>query len=268
MAHPLHFSEVAGPGADRTAFVLHGILGAGNNWRSFARALVERCPRWRLVLVDLRCHGDSGLAPPPHTVTACADDLVALAARIGAPERVLGHSFGGKVALRYGELEAPDEVWVFDATPSAWPPDKADESDVARVIRSLRQIPLPLARREDLVERMTAMGFGPMLTGWMTTNLRRGPAGLTWKFDLDAVEELLGDYMSLDMRPWLDDPWRSTRVHLVRAALSDRWRPEELTWLEDRADEERLWLHTLADAGHWLHVDNPKGLLDLVARYL
>ncbi|RME20698.1 MAG: alpha/beta hydrolase, partial [Deltaproteobacteria bacterium] len=59
-------SRTVGPDdAPRSAWVLHGILGSGNNWRAFGRRLVERAPGWKLRLVDLRNHGDTGPAPPP-----------------------------------------------------------------------------------------------------------------------------------------------------------------------------------------------------------
>lgn len=52
---------------DRTLFVLHGLLGCGRNWRSWAKRLVEGAAAaapaaggpWRALLVDLRCHGAS-----------------------------------------------------------------------------------------------------------------------------------------------------------------------------------------------------------------
>ena len=78
---------------------LHGILGSGANWRTFARRFVEAKPTWRAVLVDLRKHGASQDFPAPHTLVACADDLRALEKSIGRFDGVLGHSFGGKVAL-------------------------------------------------------------------------------------------------------------------------------------------------------------------------
>ena len=81
--------------------LLHGIYGACRNWGSVARRLVRARPDWSVVLVDLRSHGRSPRLSP-HTLDACADDLLRLEARLVLPaDAVLGHSFGGKVALVY-----------------------------------------------------------------------------------------------------------------------------------------------------------------------
>ncbi len=99
MTHLSHeIVEAPGGAPDRQLFVLHGIYGAGRNWGTVARRLVRARPRWRCVLVDLRSHGRS---PPlrPHTLEACAEDLLRLEDRVGAADGVLGHSFGGKVAM-------------------------------------------------------------------------------------------------------------------------------------------------------------------------
>src|SRR5688572_9540342 len=83
---------------------LHGILGSGATWRTFARALVKDRPEWGAVLVDLRLHGDSTGFPPPHTVAAAAADVHELFSVVPGPVRgVLAHSFGGKVALSLAE---------------------------------------------------------------------------------------------------------------------------------------------------------------------
>ena len=44
-------------GANKTMAFLHGILGSGSNWRSFAKRLVQDKPGWRALLIDLRKHG-------------------------------------------------------------------------------------------------------------------------------------------------------------------------------------------------------------------
>ena len=100
-----------------TVYILHGILGSALNWWGFCRRLSRVRPGLRLVLADLRCHGRSPPFAPPHTVDACARDLLELAGETGPPDAVVGHSFGGKVALAYLRHAAPREVWSLDSTP-------------------------------------------------------------------------------------------------------------------------------------------------------
>ena len=73
-----HVAAVGAASATVDVLVLHGILGSGRNLRSFAQRLAQARPELRLWLVDLRNHGDSQGAPPPHTIAACCDDLDAL----------------------------------------------------------------------------------------------------------------------------------------------------------------------------------------------
>ncbi|KAM0917182.1 hypothetical protein ACQ4PT_009621 [Festuca glaucescens] len=97
-----------------TAFVLHGLLGSGRNWRTFSRTLAsqlrDRSPsdEWKMVLVDLRNHGNSARIKrlsPPHNMSSAAKDLADLVKTRGWtwPDVVVGHSMGGKVALDFAE---------------------------------------------------------------------------------------------------------------------------------------------------------------------
>jgi esterase len=257
---------VAGADArgDRVAFLLHGILGSGRNWRTFARRLAASAPTWSFVLVDLRNHGASEGARAPHSVAATADDLAALAARVGRPAVVIGHSFGGKVAASYAARhpEGLARVWVLDSRLDALTERDALGSDVATVIRHLERIPLPIARREDLVAALQSAGFSAELAGWMTTNLRRTDGGLVWAFDLDAVREMIEDYWRVDLEPALSDP--ALPLSLVRAGRSDRW-PSEVIERYARRAHPGVEFHLLPDAGHWLHIDDPDGLHRLIA---
>ena len=139
---------------------------------------------------------------------------------------------------------------------------QAGDSEVLAVVRALRELPLPFDRREDLRQALLDRGFSASLAAWMTTNLRHGEGGLVWRFDLDPVEALLLDYAQVDLWPWLDSPERHTPVELLRAERSDRWTPELLARLA--SPPPLLRLHTLADAGHWVHVDQPQALRALL----
>lgn len=255
-AHEVVEAPGASPG--RCAFVLHGILGSRGNWRGFARAMARAYPGWRWVLVDLRGHGESHGAAGPHTVAACAADLDRLAVALGVrPAAVVGHSFGGKVALAYARdhgrgLEA---VWSLDS-----PPGKSDAGaaggEVARVIEAIRAAPMPVSSRQVVVRHFEAAGFGEGIARWMTTNLRRGAAGFEWVFDLAVVDALLADYRGVDLWPFLDAPPLSLAVHLLVATRGGRWSSGELARVDGLAD---VGVHRL-DAGHWVHVDDPGGV--------
>lgn len=263
------------PAAPRQAWFLHGILGSGSNWRGFARRLVERHPAWRCVLVDQRNHGDSTDATPPHTLSTCADDLWELAAARGGgpPAMLVGHSFGGKVALTFAGQAlrlgatgpgALEQVWVLDAFPSAWPGDPDQDAEVVAVMAALRAIPQPLPRREEVVTHLRAGGFSADLAQWMTTNLRRVEGGYTWRFDLDAAREMIADYFRADLWPVLHQAGDALRIDVVRAERSLRWSPEELARFAALPPDGGVRLHLLPDSGHWVHVDNPDGLMALL----
>lgn len=247
---------------EHVAFVIHGILGSGRNWRTFARKLAARAPAWTFVLVDLRNHGESSAPPPPHTIAATADDLARLAASVGRPRVVIGHSFGGKVAACYAARH-PDglhRVWVLDSRLDAVP--ATGDNEVAAVIRALRDVPSPLQSREDLVAALTSSGFSTALAQWMTTNLRRTDSGLVWSFDLDGVTQMIDDYWQTDLESLLEDP--RLPLSILRAGRSDRWERAVVERYRDRA-HPGVEHHVLPDAGHWVHVDDPDGLLALLA---
>jgi pimeloyl-ACP methyl ester carboxylesterase len=69
----------------------------------------------------------------------------------------------------------------------------------------------------------------------------------------------------------LDPPQRdgssACEVHVVRAERSTRWPAETESALVKRSETagSRLRYHVLPNAGHWLHVDNPVGLRDVIA---
>jgi esterase len=240
-------------------WLLHGILGSGRNWRSFGRRLQKQRPDLTITLVDLRGHGASKGFTAPHTVRACADDLVALSDVIGVPAVVCGHSFGGKVALELAtrELRGLAEVWTLDSPPGTGPtvPGQIDQ-----LIGSLRGIQMPVANRVDVQELLIGQRYSAMLAGWMTTNLERVDGGLGWRFDLDAVEQLLADYFEHDMWPVLTSDSISVVRRVLRAARSDRFSAADARRLADASDAGTCVAGVLADAGHWLHVDNPDGL--------
>lgn len=265
MAFLLAHDCVGAPVGAPTVLVAHGILGNRGNWRSFSRRLAEQLPGWCVVTVDLRHHGDSRNPPPPDTVAACGEDLAHLADHLGvAPQVTIGHSFGGKVVLAHAARfpSGLASCWVLDAPPG--PGHRGGEDhEVLRVLAALRDIPLPLRRREQIVDELLQRGLSRPTALWMTTNLLATPEGYVYRFDLDGVERLLRSYFEFDGWPVLAGSGL-TRFEVVRAQRSDRWDDASLARFQALDHHGATRLHTLPDAGHWLHADNPDGLLALM----
>ena len=184
----LHHEIITAPGAapSRRMLLLHGIYGAGRNWGSVARRLVRARPAWGVVLVDLRSHGRSPRMAP-HTVEACADDLLRLERMLEGPaDAVLGHSFGGKVALLHARrrpkgpaAKGPAQLWIIDSAPGAGRPG----GGAWRMLGVLRRHPGPFGSRAEVVAAVEAEGFGRLVANWMATNAVRTVDGLAWRVD-------------------------------------------------------------------------------------
>lgn len=278
----LHHERISGGAAPTATLLLtHGMFGTGGNWRSIARAVLARRPDWSALLVDLRLHGRSEPGTPPHTVAACADDLAALIAQqasTGPPMRaVCGHSFGGKVvlALRAAGGAATvevdvDQTWVLDASPSARPGGwDAPDNQVRAVWDSLVLLDRSWARRDDLVTALGERGHAPALAAWLAMNLApvAGVVGLRLRFDLPALRALVLDYLAVDLWPAVVDPTLAGEVHVVVATRATTVGADDRARLAALPPSARVHTH-LVDAGHWLHLDAPAAVVELLATQL
>jgi pimeloyl-ACP methyl ester carboxylesterase len=267
----LHHERIARSGSapSQALLLTHGIYGAGSNWRSIARRLVERRPQWAVELVDLRQHGRSEPGDPPHDIAACAGDLAALAGELGDVRAIAGHSFGGKVVLATRALAPAGlrQTWVLDASPSARPAAEGDPDNlVAGVLRLMEGLPRTWATREEFVAAVEAAGHERPLAQWLAMNLVPAEQGrLASRLDLGAIRAMLADYYARDLWPALLDPALPGEVELVIADRS----PSLIAADRARLAEAPPHVHVHhIEAGHWLHIDAPGAVVDLFARQL
>ena len=93
----VHVQEL---GEGPAVVMIHGLLvGSLASWYFTAAPDLARAHRVRMY--DLRGHGRSGRADTGFDTRTLAGDLDALTADLPAPFDVVGHSWGGLVALRY-----------------------------------------------------------------------------------------------------------------------------------------------------------------------
>ncbi|CAI5474775.1 unnamed protein product [Closterium sp. Yama58-4] len=292
-----------------TAVLIHGILGSGTNWGSFARRLATEFPAWQFLCVDLRCHGASTAASRhlgPHSVQSAAKDVLHLMGRLRITPRILiGHSFGGKVALSMIDQAAKPmpsaiKVWVLDATPGKVRAGGDGEDHPADLIDALRGMPPLILDRSEVVNSLLSQGFSKPIAQWMTTNLTRthlpsldllqdlppsqqqlheeaarvasrGQAAYGWAFDLDGIAQMYSSYETTNLWHLVEDVPEGVHINFLRAERSlHRWARDDIRRILG-AEQEAMGhgaavrMHVLEDAGHWVHTDNPDGLFQILA---
>ncbi|KAH6806136.1 alpha/beta-Hydrolases superfamily protein [Perilla frutescens var. frutescens] len=240
---------------------------------------------WRMVMVDLRNHGKSaeieGLLAP-HNLENAAKDLANMVRAEGWdwPDVVIGHSMGGKIAMQFAQscangdygdnVSLPKQLWVLDSVPGKLIP-RNEEGEVEKVLQILQSLPSEIPSRKWLVDHMLKLGFSKSLSEWIGSNLKKSGEHETWAFNLDGAVQMFSSYSEMDYWPLLEHPPNGMEIDIVRAEKSGRWDTDIIQQLERlssrRVDETKgkVSVHVLPNAGHWVHVDNPKGLLEIVA---
>ena len=246
-------------------YLLHGFFGSGRNWSAIARGVVRARPDWDAVLVDLRLHGESRGAQPPHTVQSCGADVARLAAFLppsGGPSALLGHSFGGKVALSAtGVIDPPcAQTWVIDSTPSAG----ATAAGAQSMMRLLTQIPGPFESRRAGADAVEQGGFPRFVAEWMATNLVRTDDGFEWRFDMAELHALLTDFFRTDAWNQVENPPDGCEVRFVRATRDSILSESDASRIERMQSEGHPVQLDALEGGHWLNMDNPDGLIALI----
>lgn len=251
----LHF-ERFGHGAP--VLILHGLFGSAANWRTVAKALGEH---YCVYAVDQRNHGRS-----PHADSLSYDDLaadaVAFLDRHGIERAaVIGHSMGGKAAMRLA-LGEPDRVAaliVVDIVPS-----RRSTEGLRPVLDALLAVdPSSCATREDVERRLASRIADVRLRRFLLMNLTRAPNGtLRWRLNLRAIaESFTGLAGPIDSAGSYGGPTLFVRGGLS-PYVSDRDRPD-IERLFPRAD-----VVTIEGAGHWVHAEAPNQFLEIVGGFL
>ena len=271
----LNHELLTAPGAEpkRLIVFLHGILGTGANLRSHAKRLISAQPESGALLMDLRAHGQSLGVEGADTVENAAADVAQTARASSLPvEAVVGHSFGGKVALAFAahhpELK---HVLTLDSAPGPRLDARGSEATV-RVVSMLRELKGPWAKREDFVADVEAHGQSKGLAQWLAMNLDRRAQGFEFALELSRIDALLDDYFRVDLWPLVERAAQTRagpHFHLVIGMKSKVYEHDDRVRAQQLESESDGYVTVdLLDAGHWVHVDDAQGVAEALQRRL
>ncbi len=258
----------------------HGGFDFAGTFDAFAPLLADA--GYRVISWDHRGHGDSDHAPLYSWHADLRDALAVLNSVTSAPIPMIGHSKGGAVLMQLCEAR-PNRVLRYvniDGMPSRFrAPDVADhertrmrESEIRSWLdRRLRadQLERKPGSLDDLARRRGRMN--PRLSEeWLRylvpIGARHDADGWRWK--LDPIMRFGG------FGPWRPD-WYLERlpgfpVPLLGILATVQ---EEMGWGTSKSDLERYLpraaeIVEFDDSGHFVHIEHPRGVADLVVGFL
>jgi esterase len=266
----LHFETVDSGTSPpmRTVCFIHGILGQGANLRTLAKRLVQQQqPQLRVLLVDLRAHGASLGCEGDDTVQQCAQDIAELAGHTEPVVTALvGHSFGGKVALAASQAIATlNQVVLIDSNPGSRLSARGSEGTI-RIVELLERQSGPFATRNAFVEAVVKEGQPASVGQWLAMQLRVDADGFRFALDMKRIRRLLHSYFDEDLWPLIEAA-RKPSMHLIVASRSEVFEPADIARAERASAVAAVTVDTI-DAGHWVHVDAFEALLAVLQRRL
>lgn len=238
--------------------ILHGLFGAGRNWAGIAKALGQS---YQVFLPDARNHGASSWAETMSYPDMAGDVLALIEREKLLRPVIIGHSMGGKTAMSLA-LQHPRAVGalaVIDIAPVAY----ADQ--FSPYVSAMRGLDVASAANRGEVRQALAhsLGGGAPID-FLMQNLRRHDERFDWRLNLMAVATC--------MRDLCDFPEPLMRLRhggpalFVAGANSDYVRPESRAGIQRMFPAARI--EQLANAGHWVHADQPQALLTSLRAWL
>jgi pimeloyl-ACP methyl ester carboxylesterase len=136
----------------------------------------------------------------------------------------------------------------------------------------LQTLPERFDTRDAFIDYVVGRGADRSIAMWLAMNVKQAEDGRGYmmRVDVPAMRQLLDDYFQRDAWSVIEDPARTAKIHIVVAGKSDALDNAEraLANRVAQASPDRTWVHVLADAGHWVHVDAPDELFTLIASYM
>lgn len=244
---------------DRPAVVLlHGLFGSSSNWGAVARHLA---PNFRVLVPDLRNHGQSPHDPDNSYRAMVSDVLALLDAQDMAGATLVGHSMGGKVAMHLA-LNHPQRVTglaVVDMSPVSY------SHDFNEVLAAFRAVDLArLGNRSDADAQMAHRVTIPGVRAFLLQNLVKRDGTWAWRLNLDALAASQAEILGFPAQ----SPGASYTgpAAFIYGELSDYVKQEyepEIRRLFPAAS-----LCPVPRAGHWVYAEQPEGFMTCLDEYL
>lgn len=250
------YSKIEGSG--RPLLILHGFLGMSDNWKTLGTRWSEA--GYEVHLLDLRNHGRS-LHSEEFNYKVMAQDVFDYCKEKKLNSiYLMGHSMGGKVAMVFSTTypEMVEKLIIADIGPKAYKPHHEEILEGLSAV-NFQEKPERSEVDEIVSKYVSDIGTRQFL---LKSLYWKSPGQLAYRFNLPVFltnKESIGEELNQD-------------ALYQGATLFLRGEKSRYILDDDFAEIERHFpqadIVTIANAGHWLHAENPDDVYSEVLNFL
>ncbi len=228
--------------------IIHGLFGMSDNWNTLGKKFAKYC---KVHLIDLRNHGRSPHSDDFNYDVMCDDVLEYIQDNNIVNPIILGHSLGGKVAMKFS-FTYPDKIVkliVADISPRRYNTDF-----VQSLLRTLYKLPLEnFEKREEIDNLLSGNYEDKAMRLFLLKNLYRNEnKQFAWRFN---IEVLLEKVSNIQEAGFIDGVCKIP-THFIRGENSKYITTEDELIINKHFSD--FSITTIDGAGHWLHAEQPE----------
>lgn len=249
----LHYKEYGQEG--QVILIVHGIFGSLDNWHTVAKQLGER---YHVFTLDMRNHGYS-----PHSdemsLSLMAEDIKEFIRNKNLENIcLLGHSMGGKVAMKFTESNPNllEKLIVVDIAPKSY---KAGHQPY---FRAYREIDLTVIEsRKALDEAFTKYEKNFGVRQFLMKNIVSKEGGYKLKINIDGIERGYNEIVGSINLEQIDLP-----TLFIAGAKSNYIQEEDYKSINGIFSN--VHFNEIPHAGHWVHAENKEDFVEAVIQFM
>ncbi|WP_291726412.1 alpha/beta fold hydrolase [Bernardetia sp.] len=259
----LNYKELGSSNA-QPLLILHGVFGSLDNWLTLGRQFAEH---YQVFLIDQRNHGRS-----PHHVEmdyiVLANDLQIFIEEHQLKNPLLiGHSMGGKVVMQYA-LSYPngfDKMIVVDIAPREY-----NISHHENILSGLKAIDIDtLKNRGDADTKLGEYVDEEGTRMFLLKNLARTKDGFEWKMNLPVLEKSIhkiGGAVTTNKQIPTSVEANEKEILFIDGGESRYIQEKDIPMIKKLFPNAKV--HTIEEAGHWVHAQAPEEFFKVVMNFL
>ena len=244
-------------GDGKPLVILHGLLGSLDNWVTVSKYLAKK---YKVYIIDLPNHGKS-YHTKYFSYENMANDLDSFFVENGLTKfSLLGHSMGGKLALKYVDMfeDKIDKLILVDIANKNY--EYTRFNHVFDAIFSISLNNLETRKDADSIVSEIIKNAGER--NFVLKNLKRTNQGFEWSPNINL---LYSNLSAISSKIILNNKVKNSTL-LILGENSNYFTDQDKNNLSN--EFEKYLIKSVKNSGHWVHAENPKGFILVLEAFL